>query len=49
MRSAAEERGSYLDDLGEGLQNATISAGNYLTQARNSAVSAFVCLSCYWP
>ncbi len=39
MSTAAYLRGTYLDDLGESLNNATISATNYVTQARNTAVS----------
>ena len=39
MRLATEERGSYIDQLGEQMNNASVSASNYLTQARNNAVS----------
>ena len=39
MVDAANERGNYLDDLGETMNQASISAANYLTQARNAAVS----------
>jgi hypothetical protein len=39
MRRATEERGSYIDQLGEQMNNASVSASNYLTQARNNAVS----------
>lgn len=40
MRNAAVERQGYLDSLGEGINNVSVSAGNYLSQARNAAVSA---------
>jgi hypothetical protein len=39
MKRATEERGSYIDQLGEQMNNASVSASNYLTQARNNAVS----------
>ena len=39
MRNAAEERGNFLDDLGDSLNNMHVSASNYLTSARNTAVS----------
>lgn len=38
LRRAAAERGNYLDTLGDQLNNVSVSATNYLTQARNSAV-----------
>jgi len=38
MRKATEERGSYIDQLGEQMNNASVSASNYLTQARNNAL-----------
>ena len=39
MRNATAERGNYLDTLGDSINNVSISAGNYLSQARNAAVS----------
>ena len=39
MRNAAAERGNYLDDLGESLNNVSVSASSYLSQAKNAAVS----------
>ena len=39
MRAAAQERGNYLDNLGDSLNSVSISAGNYLSSARNTAVS----------
>ena len=39
MTNAAAERGNYIDELGESLNNATMSASNYLSTARNAAVS----------
>ena len=39
MTSAAAERGGYLDGLEDGLQNASITASNYLSSAKNAAVS----------
>lgn len=38
MTDAAAERGNMLDDLGEQLNNVSVSATNYLTQARNAAM-----------
>jgi hypothetical protein len=38
MTNAAAERGHMLDDLGDQLNNASISAANYLSQARNAAM-----------
>jgi syntaxin-binding protein 5 len=38
MTDAAAERGNMLDDLGEQLNNVSVSATNYLTQARNAAI-----------
>jgi syntaxin-binding protein 5 len=40
MTRATEERGSYIDQLGEQMNNASVSASNYLVQARNNAVSS---------
>lgn len=39
MRNAAEERGTYMDQLNDQLNAASVSASNYLQQARNQAVS----------
>ena len=39
MTNAAAERGNYLDDLGDSLNNVSMSASNYLSQAKNAAVS----------
>lgn len=39
MRRATEERGGYIDQLGEQMNQASVSAANYLNQARNNAVS----------
>lgn len=39
MRKATEERGTYMDQLGEQMNQASVSASNYLTQAKNNAVS----------
>ena len=42
MRRATEERGTYMDQLGEQMNQASISASNYLTQAKNNAVCCTV-------
>ncbi|ORY35002.1 lethal giant larvae like, C-terminal-domain-containing protein [Naematelia encephala] len=42
MTNAANERQNYLDDLGEQLNNVTISAGQYLSQAKNTAMKEAV-------
>jgi len=39
MTNATQQRGNYLDDLGESLNNVSMSAANYVSQARNAAVS----------
>lgn len=39
MRAAAEERGTYMDQLNDQLNSVSVSAQNYLEQARNQAVS----------
>jgi hypothetical protein len=39
LTNAAYERGNYLDNLGESLNNVTMSATNYVSQAKNTAVS----------
>lgn len=41
MRNATLERQGYLDTLGDSLNNVSVSAGNYLSSARNTAVSFF--------
>jgi hypothetical protein len=38
MRNATEERGTYMDQLNDSLNNASVSATNYLQQARNQAM-----------
>jgi hypothetical protein len=38
MRNAAEERGTYMDQLNDSLNNVSVSATNYLQQARNQAM-----------
>ncbi|ORX37991.1 lethal giant larvae like, C-terminal-domain-containing protein [Kockovaella imperatae] len=38
MRRAAEERGTFLDGLNDSMNNVQVSAGNYLTSARNAAM-----------
>jgi hypothetical protein len=43
MRQAAAERGNYLDNLGDQLNAVSVSAGNYLSQAKNAAVGRSVC------
>jgi len=43
MRAAAQERGNYLDSLGDQLNSVSVSAGNYLSSARNTAVSRRFC------
>lgn len=40
MTDAANERGRYLEDLGDQLNAASASAANYLNQARTAAVSS---------
>jgi hypothetical protein len=42
MRAAADERGTYMDQLNDQLNAVSMSAQNYLEQARNQAVSARV-------
>ena len=42
MRQAAMERGNYLDNLGDQLNSVSVSAGNYLSSAKNAAVSPIV-------
>ncbi len=39
MTSAVAERGNYLEGLEDSLNNVSMSATNYLSQAKNSAVS----------
>jgi hypothetical protein len=48
MRNATAERGNYLDTLGDSINNVSISAGNYLSQARNAAVSKSFSLMWFW-
>ena len=42
MRNAAEQRGTYMDQLNDQLNAASVSASNYLQQARNQAVSVLL-------
>lgn len=42
MRRATEERGTYMEQLNDTMNNASISATNYLNQARNNAVSSLI-------
>ena len=45
MRNAAEQRGTYMDQLNDQLNAASVSASNYLQQARNQAVSMLLTAS----